>query len=330
MPPNSATLTDGRRRRARSIQLGLVLLLIAGALLGWEYGLASTPSSTAPTNPGASGPVTQGPSTVGARGLDPSFCASGSCVSFPPTSGDRHETVFLDAGHGGVDPGGVGVAESGKTIYEADETLAVELDTMALLRATGFTVVVSRTRASTVLRLSNADLSSGVLSLAGAHNEVAARDICANDAKANVLVGIYFDAGASPQAAGCVTTYDAARPFSAANLRLAKLLQHAELAKLNAKGWGIPNDGVLTDVGMGSSNGNPSQGGLAAEALAYDHVMLIGPAKSGFFSTPSTMPGAVIEPLYITDPFEGSIANSAAGQSALAAGLAAGIEAYFR
>jgi N-acetylmuramoyl-L-alanine amidase len=52
-------------------------------------------------------------------------------VAFPPTSGDRHKTVFLDAGHGGIDPGGIGEAESGETIYESDINLPIELDTAA-------------------------------------------------------------------------------------------------------------------------------------------------------------------------------------------------------
>jgi hypothetical protein len=37
------------------------------------------------------------------------------------------------------------------------------------------------------------------------HDDVAARDACANMSKANVLVGIYFDAGDSSYDAGCVT-----------------------------------------------------------------------------------------------------------------------------
>jgi len=41
------------------------------------------------------------------------------------------------------------------------------------------------------------------------------------------------------------------------------------------------------------------------------------------------MPGAVIEPLYITDPFEGTIANSDHGQMTIAQGIAAAIEQYF-
>src|SRR6202041_710597 len=87
--------------------------------------------------------------TSTATAIDPSYFASGACMSFPPTTGDRHTTVFLDAGHGGLDPGGVGETESGSQIEEADETLPVELDAMGLLRAKGFTVVVSRTKDET-------------------------------------------------------------------------------------------------------------------------------------------------------------------------------------
>lgn len=47
------------------------------------------------------------------RPIDPSYFESGACVEYQPTSGDRHLTVFLDAGHGGLDPGGLGETQSG-------------------------------------------------------------------------------------------------------------------------------------------------------------------------------------------------------------------------
>jgi N-acetylmuramoyl-L-alanine amidase len=268
------------------------------------------------------------PSPPAETQLDPSAFAAGACEAFEPTKGDRHETVFLDAGHGGIDPGGVGTTEAGKTIYEAHETLPVELDAMALLRAKGFRVVVSRTEDSTVVRLSAADESGGVLTLQGSHDDVVARDECADDANARALVGIYFDAGSSAQNAGSLTAYDAARPFAAENLALATLVQTDVLDDMNGQGWAIPDDGVLPDTTLGSYVGDPSAGGIAGEAASYDHLLLLGPASAGYFSTPSLMPGAVIEPLYLTDPFEGTIADSSQGQMEIARGIASAIEKF--
>ncbi len=253
--------------------------------------------------------------------IDPAYFSPGACVAFPPTVGNRHLTVFLDAGHGGLDPGAMGVTESGQVIYEADQTLPVVLDTMTILRRAGFRVVVSRTGPTTVLRLGPGDVSGHVLTDAGSHDDVAARDVCANMAHADVLVGVYFNAGASAANAGCITAYDPARPFADDNLRLADLVQSDVLAAMNAQGWQIPDAGVQPDEGLGSA--------LTAADVAYGHLLLLGPAKKGYFSTPSTMPGALIEPLFITDPFEGSIAASSRGQQVIAGGLARAIEQYF-
>ena len=80
---------------------------------------------------------------------------------------------------------------------------------------------------------------------------MAARDVCADKAKANVLLGIYMDAGGSPDNAGCVTGFDSVRPFAAANLRLATDVQNDVLAAMNAQGWGIPSLGVADDSELG-------------------------------------------------------------------------------
>jgi N-acetylmuramoyl-L-alanine amidase len=256
------------------------------------------------------------------RSVDAHVFEPGACVEYPPTTGDRHLTVFLDAGHGGLDPGGVGQDQNGNTVYEANETLPVELDTMALLRARGFAVVVSRTGNETVSRPQFDDLDQGLFTAQGVHDDVAARDACANASKANVLVGIYFDAGYSSYNAGCVTAYDSVRPFSTQNLKLATLVQNDVLNAMNAQGWGIPNLGVADDSQLG---GPP----LDDAAAQYGHLLLLGPGFPGWFPEPSGMPGALIEPLFITDPFEASIAESTPGQQIIAGGLAAAIEQYF-
>jgi N-acetylmuramoyl-L-alanine amidase len=261
-------------------------------------------------------------STAGGAPLAPARFARGACVAFAPAGPPNHHTVFLDAGHGGIDPGGRGVTETGKVIYEAGENLTIELETMNLLRSAGFRVVVSRTADTSVVRLTPSDLTSGALSVAGARADIAARDACANLARATILVGIYLDAGTSPKDAGSVTAYDASRPFAAKSLRLATLLQHDVLARMNAHGWQIPDDGVQPDTTLG---GVP----LTTVAATYRHLLLLGPADPGWFTTPSEMPGALIEPLFVSDPFEGSIAVSEAGHAAIAEGTAEAVEQYF-
>lgn len=259
----------------------------------------------------------------GGVAVDPAAFEPGACVSFAPTHGDTHHTVFLDAGHGGIDPGGQGVTETGTVIYESPENLLIELDTSRLLRAAGYRVVVSRTKSTEVVRLTHADLTSGVLSVQGARADIAARDLCADVVHATVLIGIYMDVGGSPTNAGSITAYDATRPFAAKSKALATLVQDDVLAHMNSHGWQIPNDGVATDTTLG---GTP----LTTTAAIYRHLLLLGPADPGWFTTPSEMPGALIEPLFISDPFEGSIADSTAGQEAIAHGIAQAIEQYFR
>lgn len=261
--------------------------------------------------------------------LDPALFAKGACEAYPPTSGDRHTTVFLDAGHGGLDPGALGLTASGESVTEASLTLPMELDTMALLRADGFRVVVSRTSDTTVLRLQPDDVSGSELSLLGAHDDVAARAQCADDSGASALVGIYLDAGAYSDNAGCLAAYDTARPFAQQNQALATLVDNDVVAAMNSNPtWQIPDIGPVNDDSVGSVSGDPDAGGLAAEAADYDHLMLLGPAETGYFSTPSTMPGTVVEPLFITDPFEATIADSTAGQEAVARGIAQAVEQF--
>jgi N-acetylmuramoyl-L-alanine amidase len=323
-----------RRRQLRSV---LILLGIVGVLVvlltpgpSPSRVSSSTTSHSPPVTSSSPAtelpkPVTEHPARAPAdthpQAVDPAGFAPGACVRYPPTSGDRQLTVFIDAGHGGVDPGAVGTTQSGQQVEEADLTLPVELDATADLNRAGFTVVDSRTGATTVMKLGPGDESGGLLTIQGARNDVAARDICANEAHADLLVGVYFDSGASPSNAGCVTGYDAVRSFAASNLRFAELLQRDVLSAMNGQGWQIPDEGVLTDDNLGSA--------LSSAAVSYGHLMLLGPAEAGYFTTPSQMPGALIEPLFLTDPFEASIAASTHGQLVIAGGIAAAVEEYF-
>lgn len=307
------------RRTAIELLAALVVIATLIALLdGPNRPRAAVPARhkealAAPVPPSVATGPPSGP-------VDPALFSPGACVRFAPGRGAGRETVFLDAGHGGLDPGGVGVTESGAAVSEATVNLRVEMDVMNLLRARGYSVVVSRTRATTVIRLDRADVDGHLLTVRGSHDDVAARDVCADKARAAILIGIYMNSGGAG-GAGCLTAYDADRPFAAQNRRLAVLLQQDVLGIMNAHGLAIPDGGVSTDDGLGSA--------LSAADESYGHLLLLGPSKPGYFSTPSRMPGALIEPLFLTDPFEASVAASSQGEHLIAAGIARAVGQYF-
>jgi N-acetylmuramoyl-L-alanine amidase len=237
----------------------------------------------------------------------------GACMSLAPTSGHSGQTAFIDAGHGGLDPGVVGATKAGRQVLEKDATLAVAVRLAALLRANGFAVVMSRTRDTTVMKLSAADSSYGAITSSAVHRDLAARAACANAAGANVLVSIHFDGFSDPSVGGTETFYDAARPFAAANHRLATNLQSALVASLAAS-----DRGVWTDDQLGAP-------ALTGSGQSYNHLIELGPQSAGWVDDPSQMPGALVEPLFITNPSEAQIASDPAGQEKIAEALAAGV-----
>ena len=260
------------------------------------------------------------PAQAASRPVSPSRFDPGSCVLFTPTAGNRHLRVFIDAGHGGIDPGGTGTTLAGRTVSEAPLNVLVARDAAALLRRRGFSVVLSRTGPNPVARARPGDFAGGVYTVLGERRELVARNLCANLSHANIVLGIDEDAAASPQAAGSVTLYDAQRPYHAANLRLATLVQRDVLASLAASGHSVPNLGVHNDVGYGDL--------ASAGAQAYGHLTLLGPPKRGYLRTPTLVPAALIEPLFLTNPPEATLADSAAGQEAIARGLAQAAEQF--
>jgi len=237
----------------------------------------------------------------------------GACMSFAPTNGHVDQTVFIDAGHGGLDPGVVGATAAGHQVLEKDAALAVASRLAALLRADGYGVVMSRTRDTTVIKLAAADSNYGAITFSAIHRDLAARAACANAAGANVLVSIHFDGFSDPSVGGTETFYDAARPFAASNHRLAADLQSALVARL-----GAADRGVFTDDQLAA----PS---LTASGDSYNHLIELGPQSPGWVDNPSQMPGALVEPLFITNPAEALIASDPAGQQKIAEALTAGV-----
>jgi N-acetylmuramoyl-L-alanine amidase len=240
--------------------------------------------------------------------------ADGACVAFEPAGGRYSKTVFIDPGHGGLDPGVVGSA-GGRQVLEKTVALNVGTRLGRLLRADGYRVVLSRTGDTSVVKLADSDSVDGAMTASAVHRDLVARIACANASSAAALVSIHFDAFDDPSVAGSETFYDAARAFSGSNHQLATSLQAALVSEL-----GVDDRGVWTDDGVGTA--------LSSEGTLYGHIVLLGPAAAGWVDQPSAMPGALVEPLFLTNAADARLAADAAGQQRIAAALRAGIAKF--
>lgn len=245
-----------------------------------------------------------------------------ACLAYQPTGASRGTTIFLDPGHGGPDPGGAGTAPDGTLLQEKQITLAVALDMLPVLRSVGYRVVLSRDTDTSVAQLQPGYVTGGTYTIAGEHADLTARLDCANAAGAQLLLSVHFNSYNDPTVGGTETLYDADRPFSSANLHFASLVQQDILAGFAAQGWTVPDRGVTLDT----AGGTPA---LTAQGAQYGHLFLLGPAAAGWLSHPSTMPGALCEPLFLTDPGEAAVAESTTGQQVMAASFVHAINQYF-
>lgn len=256
------------------------------------------------------------PAVVESRQVAAGGLAPGACVSFAPTGGRAGKTVFIDPGHGGLDPGVVGSAV-GRPVLEKDVALSVGTRLAELLRNDGYGVILARTSDSSVASLNADDSPAGALTATAVHRDLLTRIACANAASADVLLSIHFDAFDDPAVGGAETFYDAARPFAAESKRLAGDLQSALVAAL-----GVNDRGVWADDQIGAPT-------LTTSGRLYDHLMELGPAESGWVDDPSQMPGALVEPLFLTNPAEARLASDPAGRQRVASALRTGLERYF-
>jgi N-acetylmuramoyl-L-alanine amidase len=239
-----------------------------------------------------------------------------ACMAYSPIGAANGHTVFLDPGHGGLDPGATGVSTAGVAVTEKNATLAVALALSTELRTDGYRVVLSRTKDTLVTQVGEADARGGALTSSAELRDLRSRIGCANASQAVVLVAIHFNGFADPEVGGTETLYDPARAFATANRKLARALQSALVAALR-----LPDRGVLRDDQLDAPT-------LTDTGATYGHLVELGPALAGYVDTPTGMPGALVEPLFVTDATEANFVTSGSGQQRIATALKSGIEMY--
>jgi N-acetylmuramoyl-L-alanine amidase len=221
---------------------------------------------------------------------------------------------MLDAGHGGPDPGSLGTTPDGRTVEEKDLNLSVVLEAAARLQDRGVTVVLSRSTDGLVGTLGAGDVRGGALTTAASQDDLLSRVRCANLARAEALVSVHFNSFDDPAVTGSETLYDVDRPLAPDSRALAQSLHSRIRTALAELGRPAPDRGVI-DRSAGSESGGGD-------------LVLLGPRVPGHVDEPSAMPGALVEPLFLTNPGDLAAVDSPAGVAALGEAVAVGIEEY--
>lgn len=214
------------------------------------------------------------------------------------------QTVFIDAGHGGKDPGTV---HNG--IVERDLVLDISRRVGRLLSANGIDVIYSR----------NNDVSV----------PLSARPQKANGGRADLFVSIHVNAHPEAGISGFETFYlDLARNAQAA--RVATLENAASDRKLGDM------QSVLADVMLNARTEESNRLAGDIQRLAMSRLGRRGfeVKDGGTRSAPfhvligAGMPAVLVEVGYCTNPREAKLLSSASYRHALAEGIAEGIMAY--
>lgn len=221
-------------------------------------------------------------------------------------------TVCLDPGHGGADLGNVRLEDGRIALQEKDFTLAHALDLGRRLEADGATVVLTRTTDAEV-NPTNADVNGdGEVAAPGGEaksdqlDDLQARVLACNAAGADLLVSVHYNGAENEFLEGYEVWYNDERPFSDLSASFARIM-HEELGKAYAAaGYDAFDKGI----------------GIEAHAVT-------GPARPGKL-TPSEMPGAVVEGLFLSNAEDAAFIQSPGAADAIVSAYHNAIRRYFQ
>lgn len=278
---------------AGAILLGALIVIAGRAIRGGESG---------------GGDVAQAPAVATIVELTPILPTPTPTIPAPPTATPPPQApvaaaagrvVCLDPGHGGIDLGNVRVENGQITLQEKDFTLSNALEIQRRLQEKGVVVVLTRSTDSEA-NPNNLDVNGDgeVASPDGPANsseldDLQARITICNDAGADLLVSIHYNGAENTALEGYEVWYSGNREFSDASASFATTI-HEELGtQFAAAGFD------MFDKGIGIE----------------DHAVT-GPAREGKL-TPSAMPGAVVEGLFLSNDGNAAIVQTPEGQNAI-------------
>ena len=242
---------------------------------------------------------------------------------------DAEHVVCIDAGHGGWDPGRKREANSrAPMMEESDINLGMAWMLKERLEQEGIGVVMTRPDGLAVNTF-NQDVNGDGQTLqdsqqAGDRDELQARINICNEANAELLISVHLNGFDDASARGYEVLYTPApfRDFGDRNADLATFIYREIDAAYREVGFDTQPRGTLPDTE------------LDAELHEYGserHLVMTGPEVSNadYTITPSSMPGVVIEPVFITNDDDAAFIAETSNQQLLVNAYADGITNYF-
>jgi len=321
LPGDDDTSNGGRNGKGILI-FGAVLFLLMAALAFTPIGpLGSNhdDSSPTPTEPLALIPTApeQDPNRAGEPTTAP--------VERPA---DAETVVCIDPGHGGWDFG----RQRQEGDYdqpwfnESEVNLGMAIMLRNELTSRGVTVVMTRETGTAVNIFGDDVNGDGRTILDGAQDgdrdELQARINICNDAGADILVSLHLNGHDNPSANGYEVLYTGDREFGDKNLDLATAIYRQIGSAYNDAGFETQPRGTKDDINLDAET---------HEFGSEQHLVLTGPAVTNpdYSIVPSNMPGAIIEPVFITNQDDANFIVVPDNQRRLAAAYADGIMDYF-
>lgn len=334
VPKMPKTRQDGRLRSpaltlaGALLIVGLTVLAFAGGRL---FGRVQEPTPL-PETPVVASIIDPTPETPVVTPTDvPPTAVPEEQTPIPlPANFTRPPIVCLDPGHGGSDRGFTEFFDDGTPqLEEAVLVMQQAWDLEARLKNRGYDVVMTRDT-DVAVNADGKDVNKD--GRTAAHDpprsdqnktidEIQARINICNAADADLLVSMHINGYSTEKPRGYETWFTRERPFGDRNAEFATLA-YAHLKEQFGKiGYVLPADeerGVLPD----------STADVQREHPVFKHFIITGPAIPGVV-TPSAMPGAIVESLFVSNPGDAAVLTSPEGENAIVTAYENAIVEYF-
>ncbi|MDD2791184.1 MAG: N-acetylmuramoyl-L-alanine amidase [Sulfurimonas sp.] len=235
--------------------------------------------------------------------------ATSTTLEAIPTRLDRNKTIVIDAGHGGKDPGAIGINKA----REKDIVLNIATELKNILKARGYKVYMTRDNDQFV-KLSH-------------------RTQFANKRNADLFVSIHANAVAKANAdkANGIECYFLSNSRSSRAKKVAAKENSADLSDMNFYGKeSFLNTLNKHNIVASNKLAIDLQRGMLSSLSSYKNVHDAGVREGPFWVlVGAQMPSVLVEVGFISHPTESARLVDRRYQKSLANGMANGVERYF-